>query len=97
METHAAERKPAGIDQYRDLIKFVSDRPGHDVRYAIDASKIGRELGWQPHETFASGLEKTLLWYLHNEHWWQPVLDGSYRLERLGLTEKERIEGNVKG
>jgi len=97
LETHAAERKPAGINQYRDLINFVSDRPGHDVRYAIDASKIGRELGWQPQETFATGLEKTLLWYLDNEHWWQPVLDGSYRLERLGLTEKERIEGNVKG
>src|SRR5690606_7435162 len=92
LEQHAAERKPAHLTHFRDLISFVTDRPGHDARYAIDASKIGRDLGWQPAETFASGLEKTLLWYLHNEHWWRPVLDGSYRLERLGLAPADITE-----
>ena len=76
--------KPAGVAHYADLITFVADRPGHDVRYAIDAAKIGRELGWQPQETFASGIRKTVQWYLDNRSWWQHVLDGSYRLERLG-------------
>ena len=76
--------KPAGVARYEDLITFVRDRPGHDVRYAIDAAKIGRELGWQPQETFASGIRKTVAWYLENRRWWQNVLDGSYRLERLG-------------
>lgn len=93
LERHAAGRKPAGLAHFRELIEFVADRPGHDVRYAIDAGKIGRDLGWQPRETFASGLEKTLLWYLDNEHWWRPVLDGSYRLERLGLTTGAAAEG----
>ena len=79
-----APNKPAGVVQYRDLITYVTDRPGHDVRYAIDASKISRELDWQPAETFESGLRKTVLWYLNNSHWWQAVLDGSYQLERLG-------------
>lgn len=79
-----APNKPAGVVQYRDLITYVTDRPGHDVRYAIDASKISRELAWQPAETFESGLRKTVLWYLNNSHWWQAVLDGSYQLERLG-------------
>lgn len=76
--------KPAGVAHYADLITFVTDRPGHDVRYAIDAAKIGRELGWQPQETFESGIRKTVEWYLNNRTWWQHVLDGSYRLERLG-------------
>lgn len=79
-----APEKPAGVAQYRDLITFVTDRPGHDVRYAIDAGKISTELNWQPAETFDSGLRKTVLWYLHNQAWWQAVLDGSYQLERLG-------------
>lgn len=79
--------KPAGVARYEDLITFVQDRPGHDVRYAIDAAKIGRELGWKPQETFESGLRKTVQWYLDNKTWWQNVLNGSYRLERLG-TEK---------
>ncbi|OOF07969.1 dTDP-glucose 4,6-dehydratase [Salinivibrio sp. PR5] len=69
----------------RDLITFVKDRPGHDVRYAIDASKIARELGWEPQETFASGLRKTVIWYLENRQWWQRVRDGSYAGERLGV------------
>jgi dTDP-glucose 4,6-dehydratase len=77
--------KPAGVQQYRDLITYVADRPGHDLRYAIDASKIQRELGWTPQETFATGMRKTVEWYLGNEAWWRRVRDGSYRGERLGL------------
>jgi len=77
--------KPAGIANYRDLIAYVTDRPGHDVRYAIDAAKIERELGWKPEETFETGLRKTVEWYLANETWWKKVLDGSYQGERLGL------------
>lgn len=69
---------------YRDLIAFVKDRPGHDLRYAIDASKIQRELGWEPAETFESGIHKTVCWYLANLAWAQRVLDGSYQRERLG-------------
>ena len=76
--------KPAGIVNYKDLITFVKDRPGHDLRYAIDASKIERELGWKPQETFETGLRKTVLWYLENRDWWQRVLDGDYRLDRIG-------------
>lgn len=70
---------------YADLISFVKDRPGHDLRYAIDAGKISRELGWKPHETFASGIRKTVRWYLENHDWCRRVQDGSYRRERLGL------------
>ncbi|MEM0654629.1 dTDP-glucose 4,6-dehydratase [Klebsiella huaxiensis] len=80
-----APHKPDGLAHYRDLITFVTDRPGHDLRYAIDAAKIERELGWTPDETFASGMRKTVEWYLVNEAWWQQVLDGSYQGERLGL------------
>ncbi|WP_267867415.1 dTDP-glucose 4,6-dehydratase [Rheinheimera sp. UJ51] len=76
--------KPAGIQQYQDLITYVADRPGHDLRYAIDASKIARELGWVPQESFETGLRKTVQWYLANSDWWRAVLDGSYQLERLG-------------
>ena len=79
-----APEKPLGIDKYRDLITFVKDRPGHDARYAIDASKIERELGWVPEETFETGLRKTVQWYLTNAPWWERVLSGEYRLERLG-------------
>jgi dTDP-glucose 4,6-dehydratase len=67
------------------LIRFVADRPGHDLRYAVDASKIRRELGWSPKETFESGLRKTVEWYLENGAWWQRVQSGAYRGERLGL------------
>ena len=69
---------------FESLITYVTDRPGHDIRYAIDASKIERELGWKPQETFESGLRKTVEWYLNNTQWWSRVLDGSYSLERLG-------------
>ena len=74
-----------GINNYEQLITHVADRPGHDLRYAIDASKIERELGWAPAETFETGLRKTVEWYLANESWWRNVLDGSYQGERLGL------------
>ncbi|CAH1553149.1 dTDP-glucose 4,6-dehydratase [Vibrio rotiferianus] len=76
--------KPEGIDSYEALITYVKDRPGHDVRYAIDATKIAQELNWTPEETFESGIRKTVEWYLNNQQWWQRVLDGSYSLERLG-------------
>jgi dTDP-glucose 4,6-dehydratase len=79
-------QKPVGIAHYRDLITFVKDRPGHDMRYAIDAGKIERELGWRPQETFESGIRKTVLWYLNNESWWRRVQDGSYAGERFGLS-----------
>lgn len=76
--------KPKAQGSYRDQITSVADRPGHDMRYAIDASKIKRELGWVPLETFESGIKKTVEWYLNNEAWWKAVLDGSYQGERLG-------------
>jgi dTDP-glucose 4,6-dehydratase len=76
--------RPSGLNSYRDLIAFVKDRPGHDARYAIDASKIESELGWVPEETFETGLRKTVQWYLDNAGWWGRVLTGDYRLERLG-------------
>lgn len=82
LERHAP--RASGLPPYRDLITFVKDRPGHDSRYAIDAGKIQRQLGWVPRETFSTGLEKTIRWYLANPGWWQRVLDGSYRLERRG-------------
>lgn len=71
-----------GIDKHEELITFVADRPGHDLRYAIDATKMEKELGWRPQETFDSGLRKTVQWYLKNESWWCRVLDGSYLRER---------------
>lgn len=84
--------KPAGVGRFRDLIAFVTDRPGHDVRYAIDAGKIQRELNWTPAETFDSGLRKTVQWYLTNVQWWQGILSGRYRLQRLGATTDLRSE-----
>ncbi len=68
-----------------DIITFVKDRPGHDWRYAIDCSKIERELGWMPGETFASGLRETVQWYLDNEAWIGAIEDGSYQGQRLGV------------
>ncbi len=76
--------KTSKINRYADLITFVKDRPGHDFRYAIDASKIKRELGWIPNETFDSGLLKTVKWYLDNKEWCKNVLSGNYKLDRLG-------------
>ena len=85
--SNAYSRSDANPDGFESLITYVADRPGHDVRYAIDAGKIERELGWKPQETFETGLRKTVKWYLSNEGWWQRVLDGSYQGERLGLIE----------
>lgn len=76
--------KPTGVTEYRNLIKFVEDRPGHDRRYAINSSKISEDLGWEPVETFETGMRKTVIWYLENRNWWERVLDGSYRLNRIG-------------
>lgn len=70
----------------RESISFVTDRPGHDMRYAIDASKIKRELGWEPIETFETGFRKTVQWYLDNQDWWQGILSGEYQLNRLGVS-----------
>lgn len=86
--------KPDGVERYVDLIEFVADRPGHDRRYAIDASKIDKELGWRPQETFSTGMRKTVAWYLNNRSWWQHILDGSYALERLGTSLDTKSEGD---
>ena len=83
-----APQKPEGLERFEDLITFVKDRPGHDLRYAIDASKIERELGWVPEETFETGLRKTVQWYLNNLEWCRRVQDGSYQRERLGALEQ---------
>ncbi|MCF7355398.1 dTDP-glucose 4,6-dehydratase [Vibrio sp. CK2-1] len=80
--------KPNGIESYQSLITYVQDRPGHDVRYAIDASKIANELGWTPEETFETGIRQTVKWYLENKKWWSRILDGSYSFERLGIDTK---------
>ncbi len=82
--TNCYSRESGNPEGFESLIAYVTDRPGHDVRYAIDASKIERELGWKPEETFETGLRKTVEWYLKNDQWWSRVLDGSYNLERLG-------------
>ena len=80
------ELKPqANGQKYESLIKFVEDRPGHDLRYAIDAAKIEKELGWTPQETFETGIRKTVEWYLNNLDWCRRVQDGSYQRERLGV------------
>jgi len=73
---------------YKELITYVTDRPGHDFRYAIDASKISNELGWQPKEDFETGIEKTILWYLENREWWQAIQDNTYQQERLGVVSE---------
>jgi len=80
--------KPEGITNYKDLITFVKDRPGHDVRYAIDATKMQQELNWVPEETFETGMRKTVEWYLANTNWWQRVLNGDYKLDRIGENTK---------
>ena len=77
--------KPGNVNQFEDLIEFVADRPGHDVRYAIDATKISNELGWQPKETFESGLAKTVDWYLNNQEWCNNTQAGNYQRQRLGV------------
>ena len=79
--------RPLESGSYRDLIAFVPDRPGHDLRYAIDSSKIERELGWRAEESFESGLEKTVRWFLENEWWWRPIREQKYAGQRLGSAQ----------
>lgn len=86
------KRPRANGKSYADLITFVTDRPGHDRRYAIDASKIERELGWKPQETFETGLEKTIQWYLDNAWWWEPIRSGTYAGERLGSAPAKEVK-----
>ena len=86
LEEMAPNKRPAP-GGFETLITFVKDRPGHDRRYAIDAGKLKRELGWKPRRAFADGLRQTVAWYLENRSWWEPILDGSYRLSRLGTGE----------
>ena len=78
------ELKPSKNGDYKNLITFVKDRPGHDYRYAIDSTKIQNELGWKPMETFTSGIRKTIKWYIKNESWWRKIQNMEYNQERLG-------------
>ena len=86
-EQHEGKAGMRKGSSFADQIAFVTDRPGHDLRYAIDATKIKNELGWEPKQDHESGFRKTVEWYLENEAWWQDILDGSYKLERLGKAE----------
>lgn len=88
------ELAPRDEGRYQELITFVTDRPGHDQRYAIDASKIHNDLGWAPLETFETGIRKTLAWYLNNTDWCQQIQDGSYRRQRLGVSTTPKVGGN---
>lgn len=85
MNKYAPDSAPA--EGYESLITYVTDRPGHDARYAIDANKLEQELGWRAEENFDTGIEKTIVWYLENKDWWQPILDEKYSGERLGLNK----------
>jgi dTDP-glucose 4,6-dehydratase len=87
--------RPRSGTPYADLITFVKDRPGHDLRYAIDASKIKRELGWAPRYQPTTGLRQTVQWYLDNQAWWEAILNGSYRLERLGTEKVETRKAEI--
>lgn len=82
----SVNNRPRNVASYSDLITFVQDRPGHDRRYAIDATKLERELGWRPAHTFGQGLKQTVQWYLGNPEWWQPLLEGGYALGRQGVS-----------
>ncbi len=79
--------QPRAKGAYEDLITFVADRPGHDLRYAIDPAKINDELGWRARDTFETGIEKTVRWYLDNDWWWRPIQAKTYAGERLGLAQ----------
>jgi dTDP-glucose 4,6-dehydratase len=87
-EPRAESREPRAA-RGRQLISFVADRPGHDLRYAIDSSKLRAELGWHPRHTFEAGLRATVEWYLANRTWWDRVRSGAYRGERLGLAPRD--------
>jgi dTDP-glucose 4,6-dehydratase len=95
LDDMAPRRRADHAGSFRELITFVRDRPGHDVRYAIDSSKIERDLGWVPNESFESGLHKTVKWYLENEQWWDRVLSGAYRLTRLGQASTQESAGDA--
>ncbi len=82
------DKKPKKIDSFKELIKFVQDRPGHDKRYSVDNSKILNELGWKPEETFKTGIIKTVNWYLDNRSWWQEIINKNYNFERLGKIDE---------
>ncbi len=82
-----SDQKKSEINKYEDLISFVTDRPGHDFRYAINASKIQEQLGWTPTETAETGFRKTVAWYLENQDWWSRILSGDYQLARQGLAK----------
>ena len=84
LEELAPEKKIKELKNYKDLIKFVDDRPGHDLRYAIDASKIKNDLNWLPSETFETGLKKTVKWYLDNKNWYERIISGKYQMGRMG-------------
>ncbi len=92
LDTHRPENAP-----HSRLITYVTDRPGHDLRYAIDATKLERELGWQAQENFATGLDKTIGWYLANEAWWEPLRAGVYDGKRLGLLHSADETGGANG
>src|SRR5690606_36922571 len=79
---------PAPTGGHGSLIPFVADRPGHELRYAIEAGKIAAERGWSPRQTFETGLEKTVRWYIENPQWWRPLREKTYDGRRLGLIEK---------
>lgn len=93
-ENHMLQEK--GVTAYRELKEFVPDRPGHDRRYAIDATKVERELGWRPRHTFEEGLAVTVRWYLENLDWCEEVQSRGYRRERLGLKVRERASGRTE-
>ncbi|WP_302454725.1 GDP-mannose 4,6-dehydratase, partial [Victivallis vadensis] len=82
------ELRPKTSGSYADQITFVADRPGHDRRYAINADKLRRELGWEPKEDFDSGIRHTVEWYLNNDWWWRPIRERKYAGERLGKGAK---------
>jgi dTDP-glucose 4,6-dehydratase len=84
LEELAPKMKSKAIKKYKDLIKYVEDRPGHDLRYAIDSSKIKQELNWIPSESFETGLRKTVKWFLENKDWYERILNGEYKMKRMG-------------
>ena len=83
-----APNKPRGVKKYKDLIKYVKDRPGHDIRYAVSSKKIKDQLKWKPKENFSSGLRKTIEWYLNNLNWCKQIQKNNYNRERLGILHK---------
>ena len=88
-ENSEAQASTPNLSSYDELITFVTDRPGHDLRYAVDASKIKSELGWEPTEDFSGGFEKTVRWYLENQSWWKNIISGEYQMQRQGLVKHE--------